>query len=59
MEWQIGKLDEGDTVFGSKTSGRYWVIEFDLDDGSEKSGCFFETLDEAVAETLSIEKRNR
>ena len=47
MEWQIVKLDESETVLGSKTKGPYWVRSYD-EDGNEMSGAFFEELGEAV-----------
>ena len=46
MKWQITKLEDGESTIFGNTSKRYWVREY-CDDGSEKSGSFYSTLDEA------------
>ena len=40
-------LQEGETIFGSRTNGEYFVREYD--DGTEMSGSFHEYLHDAVA----------
>ena len=40
-------LNEGETVFGSRTAGEYFVREYE--DGEEMSGGFFKTITEAEA----------
>ena len=47
MKWQITKLEDGESTMFGNTSKRYWVREY-FDDGSEKSGSFYSTLDEAT-----------
>lgn len=47
MKWQITKLEDGESTMFGNTSKRYWVREY-FDDGSEKSGSFYSTLDEAA-----------
>ena len=40
-------LNEGETVFGSRTAGDYFVREYE--DGEEMGGGFFKTITEAEA----------
>ena len=40
-------LHEGETVFGSRTAGEYFVREYE--DGEEMGGGFFKTITEAEA----------
>ena len=40
-------LNEGETVFGSRTAGEYFVREYE--DGTEMGGGFFLTMEEAEA----------
>ena len=39
-------LDEGEKIFGTKTSGEFFVREYE--DGQEMSGSFYLTIEEAV-----------
>jgi len=55
MEWQLAKLNDDETIFGSKTKGKYWVKSFDQDSGLEMSGEFFETMEEAMDSLAAIE----
>jgi len=38
-------LEEGETIFGSRTGGNYMVREYE--DGEEMGGSFFKTIEEA------------
>ena len=38
-------LEEGETIFGSRTNGEYFVREYE--DGEEMGGSFFKTMEEA------------
>ena len=58
MQWQLAKLSDNELIFGSKTKGKYWVKEFDKDTGEEKSGEFFETMEEAMDAIAWIEDMN-
>ena len=40
-------LNEGETIFGSRTNGEYFVREYE--DGEEMGGGFFKTITEAEA----------
>ena len=40
-------LNEGETVFGSRTAGEYFVREYE--DNVEMSGSFYKTINEAEA----------
>ena len=40
-------LEEGETIFGSRTAGEYFVREYD--DNEEMGGGFFKTMKEAEA----------
>ena len=41
-------LNEGETIFGSRTNGEYFVREYE--DGEEMGGGFFKTIEEAEAQ---------
>ena len=41
-------LNEGETIFGSRTNGEYFVREYE--DGEEMGGGFFLTMEEAEAQ---------
>ena len=45
-DFRITKLDADDTVFGSKTSGEFFVQCFE--NGQEMGGSFWKTYDEAI-----------
>ena len=47
-DFRISKLNPGDTVFGVKTKGDFFVQCFE--DGLEMSGSFWQTWDEAIME---------
>ena len=38
-------LNEGETIFGSRTAGEYFVRKYE--DEEEMGGCFFKTMEEA------------
>ena len=45
-------LHEGETVFGSRTAGQYFVREYE--DGEEMGGGFFKTITEAEARVRAV-----
>ena len=47
-------LNEGETVFGSRTAGDYFVREYE--DGEEMGGGFFKTMEEAEAEVREYQE---
>mgnify|MGYP001190595217 CR=1 FL=1 len=53
MRWMLSKLDKGDSTIFGNPAGPFWVQVFD-DEGKEKSGAFFKTIDEAVNECKTI-----
>ena len=46
-------LHEGETVLGSKTSGQYFVREYEGE--NEMGGGFFQTIEEAEARVLEYQ----
>ncbi len=49
-------LEEGETIFGSRTAGEYFVREYD--DNEEMGGGFFKTMKEAEAGVREYQKEN-
>ena len=47
-------LHEGETVFGSRTAGEYFVREYE--DGEEMGGGFFKTIEEAETEVREYQQ---
>ena len=49
-------LEEGETIFGSLTGGKYFVRRYE--DGEEMGGGFFKTIEEAEAEVREYQQLN-
>ena len=47
-------LEEGETIFGSRTAGEYFVREYE--DNEEMGGGFFKTMKEAEAYVLEYQE---
>ena len=47
-------LNEGETIFGSCTSGQYFVRRYE--DGEEMGGGFFKTIEEAETEVREYQQ---
>ena len=47
-------LEEGETIFGSRTGGNYMVREYE--DGEEMGGSFFKTKEEAETYVREYQK---
>ena len=49
-------LEEGETIFGSRTNGEYFVREYE--DNEEMGGSFFKTMKEAEARVREYQFNN-
>ena len=49
-------LEKGETIFGSRTAGEYFLREYD--DNEEMGGGFFKTMKEAEARVREYQKEN-
>ena len=49
-------LEEGETIFGSHTNGKYFVREYE--DNEEMGGGFFKTMEEAEARVREYQHSN-
>ena len=49
-------LEEGETIFGSRTNGEYFVREYE--DNEEMGGGFFKTMEEAEARVREYQHSN-
>ncbi len=49
-------LEEGETIFGSRTNGDYFVRRYE--DGEEMGGGFFKTMEEAETEVREYQQLN-
>ena len=49
-------LEEGETIFGSRTAGEYFVRRYE--DGEEMGGGFFKTMEEAETEVREYQQLN-
>ena len=49
-------LEEGETIFGSRTAGEYFVREYE--DNEEMGGGFFKTMKEAEARVREYQREN-
>ena len=49
-------LEEGETIFGSRTAGDYFVREYE--DKEEMGGGFFKTMEEAEARVREYQQSN-
>ena len=49
-------LEEGETIFGSRTAGEYFVREYE--DNEEMGGGFFKTMEEAETEVREYQQLN-
>ena len=49
-------LEEGETIFGSRTAGEYFVREYE--DNEEMGGGFFKTMEEAEARVREYQLSN-
>ena len=47
-------LNEGETIFGSRTVGQYFVRRYE--DGEEMGGGFFKTIEEAETEVREYQQ---
>ena len=47
-------LEEGETIFGSRTNGKYFVRRYE--DGEEMGGGFFKTIEEAETEVREYQQ---
>ena len=47
-------LEKGETIFGSRTAGEYFVRRYE--DGEEMGGGFFKTLEEAETEVREYQQ---
>ena len=47
-------LNEGETIFGSRTTGQYFVRRYE--DGEEMGGGFFKTIEEAETEVREYQQ---
>ena len=47
-------LNEGETIFGSRTAGQYFVRRYE--DGEEMGGGFFKTIEEAETEVREYQQ---
>ena len=47
-------LNEGETIFGSRTVGKYFVRRYE--DGQEMGGGFFKTIEEAETEVREYQQ---
>ena len=47
-------LEDGETIFGSRTGGEYMVREYE--EGEEMGGSFFKTMEEAEARVREYQK---
>ena len=47
-------LTEGETIFGSRTAGQYFVRRYE--DGEEMGGGFFKTIEEAETEVREYQQ---
>ena len=47
-------LNEGETIFGSRTAGQYLVRRYE--DGEEMGGGFFKTIEEAETEVREYQQ---
>ena len=49
-------LEKGETIFGSRTAGEYFVREYE--DNEEMGGDFFKTMEEAEARVREYQLSN-
>ena len=49
-------LNEGETIFGSRTAGQYFVRRYE--DGEEMGGGFFKTIEEAETDVREYQFNN-
>ena len=49
-------LEEGETIFGSRTNGKYFVRRYE--DGEEMGGGFFKTIEEAETDVREYQFNN-
>ena len=52
----IETLEEGELIFGSPTTGKYFVRRYE--DGEEMSGSFFKTMEEAETDVREYQQLN-